>query len=135
MHSGCDTKIAECLMDWDAVPATLGKGVTADDTEGTLSLPLAIALKRLPPLREEMAGLLKLEPGTPEDEGRARVRAFAGRLSRTGALGAARRIAEKEREAGLAVLERGRESATRDLLSQVARALLSRTHGADAGTR
>src|SRR5204863_8960703 len=58
----------------------------------------------------------------------AQVRAFAGRLSRTGALGAARRIAEKERDAALAALERVPPSATRELLAQVARALLSRTH-------
>jgi geranylgeranyl pyrophosphate synthase len=75
-----------------------------------------------------MAALLKLDSGTPEDEVRARVRAFAGRLSRTGALGAARRIAEKERDAALAALEHVPESATRELLAQVARALLSRTH-------
>jgi geranylgeranyl pyrophosphate synthase len=54
------------------------------------------------------------------------VRAFAGRLSRTGALGAARRIAEKERDAALVALERVPDSPTRELLAQVARALLSR---------
>src|SRR6267378_3051647 len=112
----------------NGVSVIAGDWVLADVTEGKPSLPLAIALKRLPPLREEMASLLKVEPGTPEDEVRMRVRAFAGRLSRTGALGAARRIAEKERDAALAALERVPRSATRDLLSQVARALLSRTH-------
>src|SRR6267142_4561281 len=128
MRAGSAFQIADDLLDFESDAATLGKAVLADVTEGKPSLPLAIALKRLPPLREEMAGLLKLEPGTPEDEARARVRAFAGRLSRTGALGAARRIAEKERDAALAALERVPRSATRDLLSQVARALLSRTH-------
>jgi geranylgeranyl pyrophosphate synthase len=96
--------------------------------EGKPSLPLAIGLKRLPPLREEMAALLKLDPIEAAEELRARVRAFAVRLSRTGALGAARRIAEKERDAALAALERVPHSATRDLLAQVARALLSRSH-------
>jgi geranylgeranyl pyrophosphate synthase len=85
---------------------------------------LAIALKRLPPLREEMAVLLK---GLPEDEMRARTRAFAARRSRTRALGAARRIAEKERDAAVAALQRVPESPTRDLLAYVAKALLSRS--------
>jgi geranylgeranyl pyrophosphate synthase len=75
-----------------------------------------------------MAALLKLDPIESADELHTRVRAFATRLSRTGALGAARRIAEKERDAALAALERVPQSPTRDLLAQVARALLSRTH-------
>ena len=104
---------------------SLGKAVLADVAEGKPSLPLAIALKRLPPLREEMGVLLK---GLPEDEMRARTRTFAGRLSRTGALGAARRIAEKERDAALAALQRVPPSPTRELLAQVARALLSRSN-------
>jgi octaprenyl-diphosphate synthase len=128
MRSGSAFQIADDLLDFEADAATLGKAALADVTEGKPSLPLAIALKRLPPLREEMAGLLELEPGIPEDEVRTRVRSFATRLSRTGALGAARRIAEKERDAALAALERVPESPTRELLAQVGRALLSRTH-------
>ena len=53
---------------------------------------------------------------------------FQARLSRTGALGAARRIAEKERDAALAALERIPQGPTRDLLAHVARTLLSRSH-------
>jgi octaprenyl-diphosphate synthase len=128
MHAGCAFQIADDLLDFESDAATLGKAVLADVTEGKPSLPLAIALKRLPPLREEMAALLKLAPETPEDELRSRVRAFAARLSRTGALGAARRIAEKERDAALAALEHVPQSPTRELLAQVARALLSRNH-------
>jgi len=128
MRSGSAFQIADDLLDFESDAATLGKAALADVTEGKPSLPLAIALKRLPPLREEMAGLLALEPGTPEDEVRLRVRAFATRLSRTGALGAARRIAEKERDAALAALDRVPQSPTRELLAQVGRALLSRTH-------
>ena len=44
-------------------------------------------------------GAARLTARRPEEEVRARMRAFAARLSRTGALGAARRIAEKERDA------------------------------------
>jgi len=128
MRSGSAFQIADDLLDFESDAATLGKAVLADVTEGKPSLPLAIALKRLPPLREELAELLKGPPETTEDEVRARVRAFAGRLSRTGALGAARRIAEKERDAALAALERVPHSPTRELLAQVARALLSRSH-------
>ncbi|HZX96653.1 MAG TPA: polyprenyl synthetase family protein [Myxococcales bacterium] len=126
LRAGSAFQIADDLLDFESDAATLGKAVLADVTEGKPSLPLAIALKRLPPLREEMAALLKLEPEMPEDEVRGRVRAFAGRLARTGALGAARRVAEKERDAALAALERVPESPTRELLAQVARALLSR---------
>jgi len=128
MRAGSAFQIADDLLDFESDVVTLGKAVLADVREGKPSLPLAIALKRLPPLRTEMAELLKLEPETPQDEVRARVRAFAARLSRTGALGAARRIAEKERDAALAALEHVPESPTRDLLSHVARILLSRTH-------
>ncbi|HEY6909048.1 MAG TPA: polyprenyl synthetase family protein [Myxococcales bacterium] len=126
LRAGSAFQIADDLLDFESDAATLGKAVLADVTEGKPSLPLAIALKRLPPLREEMAELLKLDGETPEEEVRAKVRAFAGRLSRTGALGAARRIAEKERDAALVALERVPDSPTRELLAQVARALLSR---------
>jgi octaprenyl-diphosphate synthase len=126
LRAGSAFQIADDLLDFESDGATMGKAVLADVTEGKPSLPLAIALKRLPPLREEMAELLKLDLATPEDEVRSRVRAFAGRISRTGALGAARRIAEKERDAALAALERVPESPTRQLLAYVARALLDR---------
>ncbi len=128
LRAGSTFQIADDLLDFESDAATLGKAALADVMEGKPSLPLAIALKRLPPLREEMAALLKLDPVASADELRTRVRAFAGRLSRTGALGAARRIAEKERDAALAALERVPHSPTRDLLAQVARALLSRSH-------
>jgi geranylgeranyl pyrophosphate synthase len=55
------------------------------------------------------------------------VRAFAVKLNRTGALGAARRIAERERDAALEALGPVPPSPTRDLLAQVAQALLSRS--------
>ncbi|HEX9577165.1 MAG TPA: polyprenyl synthetase family protein [Myxococcales bacterium] len=124
LRAGSAFQIADDLLDFEADAATLGKAVLADVAEGKPSLPLAIALKRLPPLREEMAALLG---GLPEEEMRVRTKAFAARLGRTGALGAARRIAEKERDASLAALERVPESPTRELLAQVARALLSRS--------
>ena len=124
LRAGSAFQIADDLLDFEADAGTLGKAVLADVAEGKPSLPLAIALKRLPPLREEMAMLLK---GLPDEEMRVRTRAFAARLSRTGALGAARRIAEKERDAALAALERVPESPTRELLAHVARVLLSRS--------
>jgi len=128
LRAGTTFQIADDLLDFESDTATLGKAVLADVSEGKPSLPLAIALKRLPPLREEMASLLRPEPEASEDQIHARVRAFAARLSRTGALGAARRIAEKERDAALAALERVPQGPTRDLLAHVARALLSRSH-------
>src|SRR5207302_2862240 len=124
LRAGSAFQIADDLLDFEADSATLGKAWLADVAEGKPSLPLAIALKRLPPLREEMGKLLRGD--LPEEEMRQRTRAFAARLGHTGALGAARRIAEKERDAALAALERVPPSPTRELLAQVARALLSR---------
>ena len=126
LRAGAAFQIADDLLDFEADAATMGKAVLADVAEGKPSVPLAIALKRLPPLRDELTALLALDPALPEDEVRGRIRAFAGRLARTGALGAARRIAEKERDAALAALARVPESPTRELLGQVARLLLSR---------
>ncbi len=127
LRCGVAFQIADDLLDFEADAATLGKAVLADVTEGKPSLPLAIALKRLPPLRAELAALLVLDLETPELEVRSRTRAFAVKLSRTGALGAARRVAEKEREAALEALQRVPESPTRELLEQVAQSLLSRS--------
>jgi len=128
-HSGCAFQIADDLLDFEADQATLGKAVLADVAEGKPSLPLAIALKRMPPLRDEMASLLALSAkGDPASEPdlRARTRAFAVKLTRTGALGAARRIAERERDAALLALSEVPESPTRELLSQVAESLATR---------
>ena len=124
LHAGVAFQIADDLLDFEADAATMGKAVLADVTEGKPSLPLAIGLKRMPVLREEMAALLK--GIDDETELRARTREFAGRLSRTGALGAARRIAEKERDAALKALQDVPESPTRELLGHVARSLLAR---------
>src|SRR5207248_11796007 len=98
-RAGCAFQITDDLLDFESEAATLGKAVLADVIEGKPSLPLAIALKRLPPLREELRQLVAEDP---QDESlRARVRAFAARLTHTGALGAARRVAEKERDLAL----------------------------------
>ena len=61
-----------------------------------------------------------------EGDLRARTRAFAVKLAHTGALGAARRIAEQERDAALEALQQVPESPTRELLAHVARSLLER---------
>src|SRR5947209_10729946 len=82
LRAGSAFQIADDLLDFESDAVTMGKAVLADVREGKPSLPLAIALKRLPPLREEMAALLRVDPAVAEDELRARVRAFAGRLSR-----------------------------------------------------
>jgi octaprenyl-diphosphate synthase len=125
-HAGVAFQVTDDLLDFESDAATLGKAVLADVVEGKPSLPLAIAMKRLAPLRDELAQLLA---ETPDDEAlRPRVRAFASRLTRTGALGAARRIAEKERDLALAALETVPPSPTRELLAQVAQLLLSRTN-------
>jgi octaprenyl-diphosphate synthase len=127
LRCGIAFQIADDLLDFEADAATLGKAVLADVTEGKPSLPLAIALKRLPPLRAELSALLALDLATPELEVRSRTRAFAVKLGRTGALGAARRVAEKERDSALEALRRVPGSPTRDLLEQVAESLLSRS--------
>jgi octaprenyl-diphosphate synthase len=126
-RAGCAFQIADDLLDFEADASTLGKAVLADVAEGKPSLPLAIALKRLPVLREEMGKLLTAQGAEAEELQHARVRAFAVKLNRTGALGAARRIAERERDAALEALGPVPQSPTRDLLAQVAQVLLSRS--------
>src|SRR5438132_1644441 len=127
MRAGSAFQIADDLLDFESDAATLGKAVLADVAEGKPSLPLAIALKRLPVLREEMGKLLAGQGAEAEELQHARVRAFAAKLYRTGALGAARRIAERERDAALEALGPVPQSPTRDLLAQVAQVLLSRS--------
>jgi octaprenyl-diphosphate synthase len=120
MRSGTAFQIADDLLDFEADAATMGKAVLADVVEGKPSLPLAIGLKRLPVLREEMASLIK------GDADPAQVKEFAQKLGHTGALGAARRLAEKERDAALDALVQVPDSPTRELLAHVARSLLAR---------
>jgi geranylgeranyl pyrophosphate synthase len=79
-------------------------------------------------LREELSQLLGAQGAEAEELQQARVRAFAVKLDRTGALAAARKIAERERDAALEALTAVPESSTRELLAHVARALLSRSH-------
>src|SRR5713226_8947945 len=126
-RAGSAFQIADDLLDFEADASTLGKAVLADVAEGKPSLPLAIALKRLPVLREEMGKLLVAQGAEAEELQQARVRAFAVKLNRTGALGAARRIAERERDAALEALGPVPQSPTRNLLAQVAQVLLSRS--------
>src|ERR671922_2453084 len=76
-HAGCAFQIADDLLDFEADAATLGKAVLADVAQGEPRLPLAIALKRLPVLRDDMRKLLSGEDSEPEEMRRARVRAFA----------------------------------------------------------
>src|SRR5438105_12956911 len=67
MRAGSAFQIADDLLDFESDAPTLGKAVLADVVEGKPSLPLAIALKRLPPLREEVAALLKLDGSAADD--------------------------------------------------------------------
>ncbi|GAC1603397.1 MAG: hypothetical protein NVS4B10_15950 [Myxococcales bacterium] len=112
-HAGTAFQISDDLLDFESDAQTLGKAVLANVSEGKPSLPLALALQRLPALRSELSALLAeskeleklarardLPADPPEAEGlRARSRAFASRLAHTGALGTARRFAEQERDA------------------------------------
>jgi octaprenyl-diphosphate synthase len=125
MASGTAFQIADDLLDFESDSTTLGKAVLADVVEGKPSLPVAIALKRLPSLRDEMVVLL--QGGLREDELRDRTRAFASRLGTTGALAAARSLAEEERDRALAALAEVPASPTRELLAHVAGVLLSRS--------
>src|SRR6266852_1759436 len=126
-RAGCAFQIADDLLDFEADAGTLGKAVLADVAEGKPSVPLAIALKRLPVQREEMDKHLAVQGAEAEELQQARVRAFAVKLNRTGALGAARRIAEKERDTALEALGAVPQSSTRELLAHVAQVLLSRS--------
>src|SRR5919202_93164 len=66
-RAGCAFQIADDLLDFEADAATLGKAVLAAVAEGKPSLPLAIALKRLPVLRDEMAKLLEAQGAETEE--------------------------------------------------------------------
>jgi octaprenyl-diphosphate synthase len=126
---GVAFQIADDLLDFEADAVTLGKAVLADVAEGKASLPVAIALEKEPPLRDELRALLaaRLEspdPGALED----RAHSLAGRIARTGALAAARRVAERERDLAVAALDALAPSSAAALLRRLGAALLDRTH-------
>ena len=84
-----------------------------------------MALERDPGLRDELSLLLRAhDDGTPD---LGRTAALASAMRKLGALDEARRIAELERAAALSALRRLPPSRTRDLLENVASALVSRT--------
>ena len=59
---GTAFQIADDLLDFESDSTTLGKAVLSDVAEGKASLPLAIALKRLPPLRRRAPGSCRTRP-------------------------------------------------------------------------
>ncbi len=125
LRSGTAFQIADDLLDVEGDAEALGKAALADAAEGKPSLPLAVALERDPDLRESLALLLRAdEAGEPLGE---RVIALAARVRASGALAAARELAERERAAAMAALQRLPGSETRDLLEVVAGALVSRS--------
>ena len=97
---------------------------------------MALSLEQEPELRTELRALLQGLPETPQAAAEAsapargpdlRVRAFAARVARTGALQAARAEAAEARDRGLAALAVVPGGPTRDLLVQVASLLLDRS--------
>jgi octaprenyl-diphosphate synthase len=124
-RSGTAFQIADDLLDVEGDAEQLGKAALADAAEGKPSLPLAVALERDPVLRDQLALLLRsADDGSPDP---AHLADLAQRMRRTGALDQARRIAEDERAAALDALRSLPASPTRDLLDQVALALVSRS--------
>jgi octaprenyl-diphosphate synthase len=133
LHCGLAFQITDDLLDFEADAATLGKAVLADVAEGKASLPVALALDSEPELRTELRSLLLDLPAAPAVPGaapaaseEARVRAFAARVARTGALATARAEATEARDLGLKALGHLPAGGTRDLLVQVASLLLDR---------
>ena len=136
LQCGLAFQITDDLLDFEADAAALGKAVLADVAEGKASLPVALSLEQEPALRTELRALLQGLPETPQAAAEAsapargpdlRVRAFAARVARTGALQAARAEAAEARDRGLAALAVVPGGPTRDLLVQVASLLLDRS--------
>ena len=136
LQCGLAFQITDDLLDFEADAAALGKAVLADVAEGKASLPVALSLEQEPELRTELRALLQGLPETPQAAAEAsapargpdlRVRAFAARVARTGALQAARAEAAEARDRGLAALAVVPGGPTRDLLVQVASLLLDRS--------
>jgi octaprenyl-diphosphate synthase len=99
-----------------------GKDPLADLREGKITYPLVIALERDPALHGRLVALLA-EPEPRRDE----LLAIAAAVRATGALAAARELAEEHVERALAVLEELPAGAPRDALVTVALASLERT--------
>jgi octaprenyl-diphosphate synthase len=99
-----------------------GKDPLADLREGKITYPLVVALERDPALHGRLVALLA-EPEPRRDE----LLAIAAAVRATGALAAARELAEEHVERALAVLEELPAGAPRDALVTVALASLERT--------
>ena len=79
------------LLDFQGDPGRLGKGVGQDLTTGAVTVPLAIALERVPSLGEEVFALW--ESAADGVVAAAQLRAIRERMDEVGALAEAQRIA------------------------------------------
>ncbi len=121
-HMGIAFQIRDDILDLTADPAKLGKGLTADLKDGKMTLPILLAMQRVPDLGADLERWMSEEPDP------AGLADILESINRCGALGGARERMHSELQqatAALSVLPDGEEV---EVLLTIARAIGARDH-------
>jgi octaprenyl-diphosphate synthase len=120
LHLGVAFQAVDDELDFATGTAT-GKDPLADLREGKVTFPMVVALERDPGLRDRLEAMLAREACAADE-----LAAIAGAIRATGALTAARRLAEDHVQKALATLAELPAGPARDALETVALASLER---------